>query len=589
MEYNSKHQASSEDLSVLAKKSFYQRLFPLWLALFSCIGMTALYAQDKELEIKLDLNAKTTSLPKIFSPSIDLSGRGYHFQATWPQNLAAKEVLGRWQKEIGFKGFYRLYWDIWEIEQLKASDPAKKELIANYETEIKNILDSGGSVIVSLFGIAPGMGRILDKRSPPANLKLWKKMIKQTMRYLSVEKKLPLWYEVWSAPDSDDFFLGTKQDYLNLYRAAAEAAKELKKETKTKIVIGGPAVSWWYQSCGGNNVVSPEESLIYALIRFARARHLPLDFISWHAYSSDPYVEQAVTTYNKSVTRLIRDWLQYFRFNKDTPLVIDEWNFDIGTNLAQELGEKAYIAASYIPARLKQMQEAGIDYQIFFSLEDFHDNKAGVQINRGVFSFNPEADVYQGNAKPLYNVFMMLNALGGKILPINVSDPFVGVLATTGDDDMQLLLWNYIDPFLAENYLSRNIATMPVRIRQELVNLFKSGKLDKLLNEEIALGNSGVTEKLQNLLKKALGLKQQAQANMLISRKVKISLAGLNGDYIVDKYCVDNACSGGCLFTPTQETEVRIDNPYQIEEELSAYSVKLIILKKKPPLSTQSN
>jgi hypothetical protein len=358
---------------------------------------------------------------------------------------------------------------------------------------------------------------------------------------------------------------------------------------KTRIFIGGPSVSWWYQNCDGNSIVSPEKSLIYELIRFASRRHLPLDFISWHAYSSDPYTEQEATTYKKSLTHLIRDWLQYFNFSQDTPLVIDEWNFDIGANVAEERSERAYIAASYIPARLKQMQEAGIDYQIFFSLEDFRDNKAGVQVNRGIFSYNPETDVYQGNAKTLYNVFLMFNALGEKVLPLALSDEFVGALATTKDGDIQLLLWNYIDPLLANNYLSRNIATLSARMQQELVNLFKSGKLDKLLNQEIPLDTSGVSEKMKNLLKKALELKQQAQAELSTSRKVKINFANLNGGYIFEKYSVDSACLGGCLFAPAQQEEVNIDNQYQIEEELSAYSVKLLVFKKKPPLNTQSN
>ena len=62
---------------------------------FNCFAQ-----QTDDLEFSLDVNSPTIALPKIFKPNIDLSGRGFHRHAYWPQGLAAAEVLDTWQKEI---------------------------------------------------------------------------------------------------------------------------------------------------------------------------------------------------------------------------------------------------------------------------------------------------------------------------------------------------------------------------------------------------------------------------------------------------------------------------------------------------------
>ena len=70
-------------------------------------GVLQSFAQQAgELEFSLDANSSTIPLPKIFKPNIDLSGRGFHRQATWPQGIAAGEVLshaGAGHKRIQIK------------------------------------------------------------------------------------------------------------------------------------------------------------------------------------------------------------------------------------------------------------------------------------------------------------------------------------------------------------------------------------------------------------------------------------------------------------------------------------------------------
>ncbi|MBM3243771.1 MAG: hypothetical protein FJZ12_02925, partial [Candidatus Omnitrophica bacterium] len=216
--------------------------------LFAVSSIAPSFTQGTGLEVTLDLNSNTVPTPKILKPNIDLGGRGFHKDNTWPQNMASKDALELWRKDIGFSGLYRIQYNLWEINSLTKDKEAQDKLLGNYEEIIKAISDSNGTVILNIFGTPAGLGKVLDKKAAPLNLEAFKVLIKETMKYLSCEKKYNIWYEVWTGPDADDFFIGRKQDYLNIYRAIAESAKELGAQFKIKIPVGAPSVSNWFHN-----------------------------------------------------------------------------------------------------------------------------------------------------------------------------------------------------------------------------------------------------------------------------------------------------------------------------------------------------
>jgi hypothetical protein len=310
---------------------------------------------------------------------------------------------------------------------------------------------------------------------------------------------------------------------------------------------------------------------------------LPLDFISWHAYSTDPYAEKEATTYNKAVSQLIRDWLTFFRFDKNTPLVIDEWNYDSGANILEERGSKSCISASYIPARLKNMYEAGIDYQTFFSLEDFQGDKEEINNNRGIFSYDPKSSNYKGGPKSVYNTFLMLNLLGDSLYKnLNINDEFVNVLATKRQNDIVIFIWNYIDSYIDRGFLSRNITSLNEKARLSLLAIIKEDKLNKLLNQEIPLDGLSAPDKLKGLLKKATQLKASSLELLNKPINIKITLTNIKGDYLYQRYSVDDACVSDCSFLPQEEKELaNIETTYQEMLTVKPYSVHLLVFKKK--------
>jgi hypothetical protein len=565
----------------------FLKVIPILLFFMICSLQSANYrsfAQDNETEFVLDVNSPTVSLPRIFRPNIDLSGRGLHRSASWPQGLAAPEVLNIWQNEVGFNCIYRMQYNLWEINESAKDKSQQDSLLANYESVIKMISDAGGVVILDIFGTPAGLGKALDKKSPPLDLKAFKELVKGYIRELSCNRKYNIWYEVWSAPDLDDFFLGRKQEYLAIYRAVAESIIELEAEAKINIPVGGPGVSWWFQNFESNTIVTPERSLVYDLIKYCYRYRLPLDFVTWHAYSTDPKVESETTRYNKTSVALVRDWLGYFKFPKDTPLVIDEWNYDSGANLLPARAESANIAASFIPARLKSMSDAGLDWQLFFSLEDFQNNRENVVRNTGVFWFDNEASEYKGSAKCIYNVFKMLAGLGKNMFTQpKTADDFIGMIATKQDDSVAILVYNYVDPDLARNYLSRKIASLSDSERKMLLGLARTEKIEKLITREIDISKlRGATSRFKTMLKKAQELNDKAKSEKSAVRSVKLNIKNLKENYIYRRYVVDADCSLNCKFAPIEEKEINGSEPYQESLALPAYSVQMIVLNKKP-------
>ncbi len=542
------------------------------------------FAQTSDdLEFNIDLNSPAVPTPKIYKPNIDLSGRGAHRDITWPQTLAAKDALEKLQADLGFAGFYRIQYNLWEIEQLAHDKAAQTSLIDNYETIIKKISDSGGTVILNLFGTPSGLGRVLDKNSPPHNLKAYKELVKNTIRKLSCNKKYNIWYEVWNAPDLEDFFLGERSEYLNLYRIVGEAVKELRLEAKIHIPLGGPSVSSWFANIQANNILYPERSLIYELIKYCYSYRLPLDFISWHAYSSDPKLEKQDTIYQKSFIKLIREWLKYFNFSSSLPLVIDEWNFDGPANILSERGKDSSVTASFIPAHLKNMYEAGVDYQTYFSLEDFADNKEGVNRNLGIFGFSAERIDSKGHAKASYNTLRMLNLLGNELLPSPSGDDFVGLITTKSADYLAVLIYNYIDPQVALNYLSRNIVYLNSAEKKSVLDIVKSDRIEKILSGELSLLTLRLTPKVKNMFSQAVELNNLSKKFSAENRKIKISFKGGKDLYMLSQYAVDSKCSRDCEFGEGEQKEVDFNQGYLATLELSPYSAQLLVFKKKPP------
>ena len=228
------------------------------------------------------------------------------------------------------------------------------------------------------------------------------------------------------------------------------------------------------------------------------------------------------------------------------------------------------------------MSEAGIDYQTYFCLEDFGDNEAGAIRNLGIFSFDLARRENKEYAKANYNVWRMLGLSGQDSFTAKFSDEFVGVISTRSPDYLALLIYNYIDPQAAMNYISHNIVYLNSVEQKAILGIVKSDRMKKILAGQLSLATLRLSVKTKGILSRAIELNNLANKFSTTNRKIKISLKGIKDTYILSQYVMDNSCSRNCEFKPSSEKDVDFNQGYADTIELSPFSVQLLVFKKKP-------
>jgi hypothetical protein len=168
------------------------------------------------------------------------------------------------------------------------------------------------------------------------------------------------------------------------------------------------------------------------------------------------------------------------------------------------------------------------------------------------------------------------------------NDEFVDIIATkttTADQDyITILIYNYIDPEIVRNYLSRNIASLNNAERKVLLSLNKTKGLEKVCAKDSDISNLRASNKLKALLRKAQELNVQAEKCKSNARNVRIGVKNLKENYVYQRYKVDSSYSRNCDFVPLEEKEVSASGLYQETLVLDPYSVNMIVLKKKLPV-----
>lgn len=178
----------------------------------------------------------------------------------------------------------------------------------------------------------------------------------------------------------------------------------------------------------------------------------------------------------------------------------------------------------------------------------------------------------------------MLSRLGERMYPAGAQpadDPFVGIIPTSSADEISLLVYNYVDPNIAVNYLSRHIATVRGAERKILLRLIRSGQFQEVLRGERDASKLRLTKRLRVLVAEAIRLHEQSLRAKHTARTLKISLTNLEGTYAYQRYQVSPACGLDCAFMPVEEKVMAVANDYHEELLVEPYSVSLIVLHKK--------
>ncbi len=277
---------------------------------------------------------------------------------------------------------------------------------------VDEIVDAGAEPLMSLSYTPPALAKG-SVHNPPTDLTAWEALVYETVNYYNVERELNIQYwELWNEPNHTAFWNGTIQEYLDLYSATVRGLKRADPSA----FIGGPATvstadSAYYRFTEGN--------WITALINHTQYNNLPLDFVSWHLYSTSPQA------YADNIT-MHEQWLNHL--NPQPLMLITEWNFVAGKSSAMDMGQ----TVAYLAQTLSILSDSNLEQAFYFEPIDGEDDWRN---SWGLI----RAD---GTPKASYYAYALFDELDGIQLFTESNHPNIGAMATQSDNGTKVLVWN---------------------------------------------------------------------------------------------------------------------------------------------------
>jgi hypothetical protein len=295
------------------------------------------------------------------------------------------------------------------------------------------ILRTGATPLMSLAFKPRALFPVVDQDVvEPADYEKWEDLIFQLVRHYKDRGAGIRYWEVGNEPDIGEDggcpYRFKPQNYVRYYQHTAAAIRRADPEAK----VGGPALAGW------------KSPILPALLEWAAGSNVPLDFVSWHIYSSSPKeIRGTVEGVQKLVAR-------YPSLRPEK--ILDEWNMSLGNPSLDPRFQPCFVAEV-----AWQMKDAGLDYSCYYHIRDY-----AVDRDRFAKFFSPQGASFmarwwnrmpqydglfdfQNTVRPAYFTFKLLSRLGGERLAAESSDPAVHAFLThdPGYYVHNFLVWNY--------------------------------------------------------------------------------------------------------------------------------------------------
>jgi beta-xylosidase len=278
---------------------------------------------------------------------------------------------------------------------------------------VNAIIDAGAEPLMTLSYTPPALANG-SVYIPPTDLDAWEALVYETVKYYNVERGLNIQYwELWNEPNHTGFWNGTIQEYLDLYSATVRGLKRADPSAW----IGGPATASSIASAP-TFYRFEEENWFTALINHANKNNLPLDFVSWHLYSTAPQA------YALNIS-IHEDWLS--NLDPRPPMLLTEWNIVAGKSATMDNGK----SVSHLAQTLSILSDSNLEQAYYFEPIDGGDDWVK---SWGLI----RAD---GTQKASYYAFSLFDQLDGIQLFIESNHPNIGAMASQSDD-VVILVWN---------------------------------------------------------------------------------------------------------------------------------------------------
>jgi xylan 1,4-beta-xylosidase len=234
---------------------------------------------------------------------------------------------------------------------------------ASTDAYLEKIVDTGAQIIYRL-GVSIEHTERKVYTDPPTDFDKWARICLGIVRHYNegwargYHNRVAYW-EVWNEADiGDHMWSGTAEQYFALYEATAK----LLKSHDPSIKIGGPATARYEPP-------HPQASFLARFLEYCRSHNCPLDFVSWHKYTTDPgvMVDHA---------RQVRDLLVHYGYGA-VESHLNEWNYgpadwDIwgpGKEHARRQSfeaQKNEVGASFVATILTRLQDAPVDVATYY-------------------------------------------------------------------------------------------------------------------------------------------------------------------------------------------------------------------------------
>ena len=266
----------------------------------------------------------------------------------------------------------------------------------------------------------------------PTDYGQWEDLITAMVRHYQQRGLSGIYWEVGNEGDIGETggspYRFTPENYVRYYRHTVAAI--LKADPSAH--VGGPALA---------DAKSP---ILPALLDAADRDRLPLGFVSWHVYNSDPKFVQGTVEYVKSLLA------KHPLLHAET--ILDEWNMALTVPPKDPRIQPAFVAET-----AWRMKEAGLDFSCYYHIRDYHVDRdrfatytspGGASFMASWWNRMPQYSGlfdYQNVMRPAYFSFELLARLTGYRLEANSDDDSAHAFLTFDKhyDYYSLMLWNF--------------------------------------------------------------------------------------------------------------------------------------------------
>lgn len=214
------------------------------------------------------------------------------------------------------------------------------------------------------------------------------------------------------------------------------------KHTASAILRADPGAK-----IGGPSAANSKSDEVDALIDAAGKGEVPLDFLTFHAYSNDPEMfRQTIETMKAKLSK--------YSSLSHVQTYVDQWNFPNWTSASPPPNVDPYFQPAFVMETTRAFYEAGLDGAAFFHIRDYF-------VDEHLFTFLSargaanmarwwnEMPQYEGiydnqdRVKPDYFAFKLLSLIRGQKLTVTGTDDEIHALAARGGHWINLVIWNY--------------------------------------------------------------------------------------------------------------------------------------------------